>query len=44
MGEPYVPKEIEARWKDFWHKRGFFKANINDTERKFYYLNMFPYP
>ncbi len=44
MGEPYVPREIEERWKDFWHERGFFKADIYDTERKFYYLNMFPYP
>jgi len=44
MGEPYNPKEIEARWKDFWWEKGFFKADINDTSRKFYYLNMFPYP
>ncbi|NOX44570.1 MAG: leucine--tRNA ligase [Caldiserica bacterium] len=44
MGEPYNPKEIEARWKDFWWERGFFRADIHDTERKFYYLNMFPYP
>ena len=44
MGEPYNPKEIESRWKDFWWERGFFRADINDTSRKFYYLNMFPYP
>jgi len=36
MGEPYNPKEIEARWKDFWWEKGFFKADINDTFRKFY--------
>ncbi len=44
MGEPYNPREIEERWKDFWWEKGFFKADIHDTERKFYYLNMFPYP
>ncbi|MBC7092392.1 leucine--tRNA ligase [Candidatus Bipolaricaulota bacterium] len=43
-GEPYDPHAIEDRWRDFWHKRGFFKARIHDTSRKFYYLNMFPYP
>ncbi|MFH1609349.1 MAG: class I tRNA ligase family protein, partial [Candidatus Bipolaricaulota bacterium] len=42
--EPYDPQPIEARWRDFWRERGCFKANISDPTRKFYYLNMFPYP
>ncbi|KUK26186.1 MAG: Leucine--tRNA ligase [Acetothermia bacterium 64_32] len=44
MMESYDPKLIEEKWRDFWRKRGFFKARITDTKRKFYYLNMFPYP
>ena len=40
----YDFKEIEARWRDFWRERGFFRAATADTARKFYYLNMFPYP
>ncbi len=40
----YDFKKIEKRWKDFWDKQGFFKVDTNNTERKFYYLNMFPYP
>lgn len=44
MSEPYNPKTIEERWRDFWREKGFFKADIERTERKFYYLNMFPYP
>ncbi len=40
----YDFKRIESRWRDFWRQRGFFKADIRDTSRKFYYLNMFPYP
>lgn len=42
--EPYNPQVIEERWRDFWRDRGFFKAKIHDTRKKFYYLNMFPYP
>lgn len=42
--EPYNPQKIEEKWRDFWRERGFFKAKIHDTRRKFYYLNMFPYP
>lgn len=42
--EPYHPQAIEEKWRDFWRERGFFKAKIHDTRRKFYYLNMFPYP
>jgi len=42
--ETYDPKVIEEKWRDFWREKGFFKANIENTERKFYYLNMFPYP
>ncbi len=42
--EEYDFRAIEAKWKDFWQEKGFFKANIEDFSRKFYYLNMFPYP
>lgn len=42
--ESYDPKKIEDRWRDFWRKKGYFKADTRDTARKFYYLNMFPYP
>ena len=44
MSKPYDPKTIEERWRDFWREKGFFKADIENTDRKFYYLNMFPYP
>jgi len=42
--ERYDFKEIEERWRDFWGKRGFFRAPTDATMKKFYYLNMFPYP
>ncbi len=44
MVERYDFKRIEERWRDFWKERGFFNADIKDVKRKFYYLNMYPYP
>ncbi len=44
MVEGYDFKQIEDRWRDFWRERGYFKADTADTKKKFYYLNMFPYP
>ncbi|MBI1744034.1 leucine--tRNA ligase [Candidatus Acetothermia bacterium] len=40
----YDFKKIEKRWKDYWQKEGFFKVDNADANKKFYYLNMFPYP
>jgi leucyl-tRNA synthetase len=40
----YNFKKIEKRWKDFWDQRGFFKVDTYNPGKKFYYLNMFPYP
>jgi len=42
--EEYNFEEIEDRWRDYWSEEGTFKANLDDTESNFYYLNMFPYP
>ena len=42
--ERYDFKSIEERWRDFWGEEGLFKVDTDDVERKFYYLNMFPYP
>ena len=44
MAPKYDFKSIEDKWRDFWRDRGFFKTDENDTAKKFYYLNMFPYP
>jgi len=42
--ERYDFKGIEGRWRDYWREQGLFKVDTDDVERKFYYLNMFPYP
>jgi len=42
---PYDPRAIEDRWRGFWREKGYFRARTAAGGRKkFYYLNMFPYP
>lgn len=42
--EEYNFEKIENKWRDYWSEEGTFKADLDDTENNFYYLNMFPYP
>ena len=36
--------EYEPRWREQWEKSGLFRPDIQNPRRKFYCLNMFPYP
>ena len=40
----YNFKKIESKWQQEWEKKGIFKANIDEKKKKFYCLEMFPYP
>lgn len=40
----YNFKEIEKKWQNIWEKRKTFKAEIDRKKKKFYCLEMFPYP
>ncbi len=40
----YNFKIIEDKWQNFWEKNKTFKAEINLKKKKFYCLEMFPYP
>ena len=42
--ERYNFKKIEKKWQDYWSKNKSFKSNINKNLKKFYCLEMFPYP
>ena len=42
--DAYNFSTIEARWRDFWSERGYFKTDTSAREGTYYYLNMFPYP
>ena len=40
----YNFKEVEMKWQNFWKKNNTFKAIANTNKKKFYCLEMFPYP
>ena len=42
--ERYNFKIIENKWQKFWEKNKVFKTQIDKTKKKFYCLEMFPYP
>ncbi len=42
--ERYNFKIIEAKWQKFWEKNEVFKTQLNKKKKKFYCLEMFPYP
>ena len=40
----YNFKSIEQKWQNYWEKNNSFKAEIDPSKKKFYCLEMFPYP
>ncbi len=40
----YNFKEIEKKWQDYWQTKNIFKTDIKKNKKKFYCLEMFPYP
>ena len=42
--ERYNFKLVEENWQDHWQKSRSFKTEINKNKKKFYCLEMFPYP
>ncbi len=44
MIERYNFKSIEDKWQKFWEENKSFKTIIDKNKKKFYCLEMFPYP
>jgi leucyl-tRNA synthetase len=45
MRHSYEPGEIEPRWQAVWERDGLYRAvDEDDGRRRFYALDMFPYP
>lgn len=44
MEEKYDPKAVEAKWQSCWDKSGLFKVSEETDKKKYYLLEMFPYP
>ena len=42
--ERYNFKIVEKKWQEFWDQNKTFKSEINKDKKKFYCLEMFPYP
>jgi len=43
--ERYYPfRKIEKKWQDYWRKKGQFKVKEDPKRKKYYLLEMFPYP
>ena len=42
--ERYNFKIVEKKWQEFWDRNQTFKSKIKKDKKKFYCLEMFPYP
>ena len=42
--ERYEPKTVERKWQKTWEEQGRFSTGTDRTRKKFYCLEMFPYP
>ena len=42
--ERYNFKDIEFKWQSFWEKEKTFSTKLDKNKKKFYCLEMFPYP
>ncbi|MCX5717534.1 MAG: leucine--tRNA ligase [Nitrospirae bacterium] len=44
MEEIYDPQTVELKWQKYWAERNIFKTEPDTSKKKFYCLEMFPYP
>ena len=42
--DAYDHNAVEARWRRIWSERGDYRTELDNPERPFYNLMMFPYP
>jgi leucyl-tRNA synthetase len=40
----YDFRDIEARWQKFWSEQGTYRVDKDASKKKYYVLDMFPYP
>jgi leucyl-tRNA synthetase len=44
LEERYMPEKVELKWQKYWSDKGLFRSDTDASRRKFYCLEMFPYP
>ncbi|AKK20141.1 leucine--tRNA ligase [Candidatus Liberibacter africanus] len=40
----YSPQETDYKWHNAWHEAGIFKTENQNKQKKYFVLEMFPYP
>ena len=40
----YDPQKTEVKWQSFWEKNDYFKVTEDKNKKKYYLLEMYPYP
>jgi leucyl-tRNA synthetase len=43
-GQKYNPLEIEEKWQKHWEEKQIFRVTEDPAKKKYYLLEMFPYP
>ena len=44
MSEKYNSKVVEKKWQSYWSEHQLFESKIVSDKKKYYILEMFPYP
>src|SRR5690348_531758 len=44
MDTSYDPQKIEAKWRKLWAEQNLFDADVDPARKKYYVLEMLPYP
>lgn len=44
MSDKYIPQDIEKKWQTYWEEHKTFKTDYDESKKKYYVLEMFPYP
>lgn len=44
MREKYIPQQIEKKWQKIWEDNKAFETHYDPNKKKYYVLEMFPYP
>ena len=44
METRYQPKSVEPKWQSYWKEKNLFKVTEDPSRKKYYLLEMFPYP
>ena len=42
--DKYIPQDIEKKWQKIWKETNAFAVSEDPNKKKYYVLEMFPYP